>query len=203
MTDPTTANGPTSVPGKSPVSADSILIAEYEYIAQTAFQAHEDRARVTTFYLVTVGSLIGAMLTSQFTSNLVNVRLGFATLFLILAIGSFVTLLQLVRLRQAWFDSARAMNQIKAFYLTQLEGKNKNLENAFLWSTATLPKKEKAWSISFLLTIQVALLGAILSGASVIFLGLALGFALWGPASLAAILVFFAHIWLFRRLLRS
>ena len=26
--------------------AESILVAEYEYIAQTAFQANEDRARV-------------------------------------------------------------------------------------------------------------------------------------------------------------
>ncbi len=200
MTDPTTVNGPTSVPEKSPVSADSILIAEYEYIAQTAFQAHEDRARVTTFYLVTVGSLIGAMLTSQFTSNLVNVRLGFAALFLILAIGSFITLLQLVRLRQAWFDSARAMNRIKAFYLTQHEGEN--LKDAFLWTSRTLPKKEKAWSISFLLTVQVALLGAVLAGASVVFLGLALGFVLWWPALFVALLIFFMHIWLFRRLLR-
>ncbi|NOZ06761.1 MAG: hypothetical protein GXP41_10510 [Chloroflexi bacterium] len=202
MTDPTTANDPASDPAQSPVRADSILIAEYEYIAQTAFQAHEDRARVTTFYLVTVGSLIGAMLTSQFTSNLVNVRLGFAALFLILAIGSFITLLQLVRLRQAWFDSAKAMNQIKAFYLTQLEEENKNLENAFLWSTATLPKREKAWSISFLLAIQVALLGAVLAGASVVFLGLALGFVIWWPALFVTLSTFFMHIWLFRRLLR-
>ncbi len=194
MNDPANARPP------APVSTDSILIAEYEYIAQTAFQAHEDRARVTTFYLVTVGSLMGAMLTSQFTSNLVNVRLGFAVLFLILAIGSFITLLQLVRLRQAWFDSAKAMNQIKEFYLTQHEGQD--LANAFLWTSRTLPKKEKVWSISFLLALQVALLGAVLSGASVIFLGLALGFVFWGPASLAAILVFSIHIWLFRRLLR-
>ena len=194
MNDPANARPP------APVSTDSILIAEYEYIAQTAFQAHEDRARVTTFYLVTVGSLMGAMLTSQFTSNLVNVRLGFAVLFLILAIGSFITLLQLVRFRQAWFDSAKAMNQIKEFYLTQHEGQD--LANAFLWTSRTLPKKEKVWSISFLLALQVALLGAVLSGASVIFLGLALGFVFWVPASLAAILVFSTHIWLFRRLLR-
>ena len=40
---------------------EEIIAAEYEYIAQTAFQAHEDRARVSTFYLVSVGSLFGAI----------------------------------------------------------------------------------------------------------------------------------------------
>ncbi len=40
---------------------DDILIAEFNYIAQTAFQANEDRARVTNFFLTSLCSLIIAL----------------------------------------------------------------------------------------------------------------------------------------------
>ena len=43
--------------GKPKLNADEILKAEYGYIADTVFQANEDRSRVTSFYFVTVGSL--------------------------------------------------------------------------------------------------------------------------------------------------
>jgi hypothetical protein len=36
---------------------DTILEAEFNYIAQTVFQNHEDRANVTTLYLTTVAVL--------------------------------------------------------------------------------------------------------------------------------------------------
>ncbi len=39
-----------------------LLEKEFEYIAQTAFQANEDRARLVSLYLVTVASLLGAIL---------------------------------------------------------------------------------------------------------------------------------------------
>ena len=41
-----------------PIATDQFLTEEYEYIAQTAAQANEDRARVSSFYLIAVGSLI-------------------------------------------------------------------------------------------------------------------------------------------------
>ncbi len=50
---------PTSNP--APVELDELLAAEFEYISQTAIQANEDRARVSSFYLVAVGSLVAAM----------------------------------------------------------------------------------------------------------------------------------------------
>ena len=37
------------------VELDELLAAEYSYIAQTANQANEDRARVSSFYLLAVG----------------------------------------------------------------------------------------------------------------------------------------------------
>src|SRR5512135_278926 len=89
-----------------PLNANDILTAEFEYVAQTAFQANEDRARVTSFYLVTLGGFIAALLSSQMQNLMVpQVYWAFAALFGILFLASILTLLQLIRLREAWFES--------------------------------------------------------------------------------------------------
>src|SRR5512135_2559792 len=96
---------------------DSILNAEFSYIVQTAFQANEDRARVTSFYLVSVGSFIAAILGTQLLADPKPVVYwSFSALFLFLAVLAVMTILQLVRLRRAWYESILAMNQIKDFY---------------------------------------------------------------------------------------
>lgn len=154
------------------LKADSILSAEFEYIAQTAFQTNEDRAKVSTFYVLTVGSFLAAMLGLQ--TDLLQTQfiyLAFTILFAILSLNAILTLLQLVRLRQAWYDSAQAMNQIKAYY-TQHFGVLP-LNDAFRWSQGTLPAKFKPWSVSFILALQVTILGGAALGAAVVFAGLA------------------------------
>ena len=48
-----------------PIELDELLAAEYNYIAQTANQANEDRARVSSFYLIAVVSLLAALFGTQ------------------------------------------------------------------------------------------------------------------------------------------
>lgn len=156
-------------PPKSEIEVSEILAAEYEYIAQTAFQAHEDRSRVISFYVVSLGSLFGAFIsTGLFEKTLSQIPfayLAFAGLFVFLSIFGYITLLQLIYLRLAWFDSIAAMNQIKAFLIE----KDKNLGNAFKWLANDVPKKFKTNSVAFLMAIQVASLGAITAGASIFY----------------------------------
>lgn len=167
--------------------ADTILVAEFEYIAQTAFQANEDRARVTNFYLVAVGSLVAAILSTQAESlRDTYAYWGFAALFGVLTLAGVLTLLQLARLRQAWFDSASAMNRIKEFYIQQLH--EAKLEEAFLWRMSTLPARLSPWSISSLLATQVSLLGGVTLGAATVFAGLACGRWWWEYAIAAGVI---------------
>ena len=92
------------------LNIDTILSAEYNYAAQTAFQANEDRARVTSFYLLTVGSFLAAILSTQFiTSPGPLIYGGFSIIFLLISLMGVITLLQLARLRSAWHESIRAM----------------------------------------------------------------------------------------------
>jgi hypothetical protein len=187
------------------LNPDSILAAEYEYISHAAFQANEDRAKVTTLYLLTVGSFLAAMLTLEVdfvASQTISVAL--AALFAILSGYAALTLLQLVRLRQAWHESVMAMSQLKEYYMTRFE--EEPLKEAFAWSRETVPAQFKPWSISFLLALQVILLGAASLAAAVLFLGLALSGEskawMWIIAILVALIYFFdllaVYWWLLR-----
>jgi len=168
-------------PGK-PVdllNMDTILAAEFNYAAQTAFQANEDRARVTSFYLVTVGSFLAAILSTQFISAPGELIYGgFSVLFLVISLMGIITLLQLVRLRSAWHESVQAMNQVKEFYIRNTP--NYPLQDAFRWRSDSIPPRLKTSSISFLLALEICLLGSFMFGAAVAFLILAVnGQALW------------------------
>jgi uncharacterized membrane protein len=188
------------------LKTDSILTAEFNYIANSAFQANEDRAKVTTLYLITVGSFLASMLAVQLDSigNLFA-SIAFATLFIILSGYAIISLLQLTRLRLAWYDSARAMNRIKDYYIANMP--DVSLEEAFEWKTETLPAKYKPWSVSFLLALQVALLGGASLGAAILFFGLGLSGEIkswmWIIAILMAILYVADLIVLYWWLLRD
>jgi hypothetical protein len=151
-----------------PIESEGILVAEYEYIAQTASQAHEDRARFASFYLIAVGSLVAALFSTQLLSpdfDAGGMNLLFSGLFLILTVLGFTTTIQLARLRVAWKDSMMAMNQIKDYIISR----DKDLEKAFLWRKNTLPPLYKVNSIYFLQAFEVALLSSVMFGASVYF----------------------------------
>jgi hypothetical protein len=152
-----------------PVELDELLAAEYNYISQTANQANEDRARVSSFYLVAVGSLVAALFGTQLfdTETFTQaVKLMFSGLFVLLTLLGTSTVMQLARLRSAWYESMLAMNQIKDFAMSQ----NPELAKAFRWKTSTLPPKYKTRSVSYYQAFEVALIGGLMFGAAVFFL---------------------------------
>ncbi len=161
---------------KPKLNPDEILKAEFEYIANTVFQANEDRSRVASFYFVTVGSLVAAILGTQFAADeLRSVAVAFCLLFVVLTILGALTIAQLARLRAAWHESVQAMNEIKDFYIKH----NKEIEPAFKWRMKSIPKTDKPYSIANMMAIEVALLGALTSAAAVYFLLLVLGEIQW------------------------
>jgi hypothetical protein len=146
--------------------ARQIISGEYNYIAQTAFQANEDRARAWQYFFVTFATLIAALLSTQMDGvDRVQLYRTFVAIFLLLAGLGFITSLQLVRLRQAWLESARAMNQIKE----RLAADDPALAGYFRWTNATLPTPFKLRSFGFLQAVEVALLSGLALGAAVAF----------------------------------
>lgn len=177
----------------------ALIEKEFDYIAQTAFQANEDRARLVSLYLVTAASLLGAILGAGLVPPAAWVYRAFAGLFLLLTIFGVLSLLELVRLRQAWLDSARAMNAIKEHYIRCYP----ELAQVFLWRMKTLPRGDKPWSIGFLHALQISLLGAVTSAAAAFCLSLALGKPSWLTALLTGIGVLIGQVWLYLGLLHE
>jgi hypothetical protein len=150
------------------VELDELLAAEFDYIAQTAIQANEDRARVSSFYLIAVGSLVAAMFGTQFFDpNFYSrtINLMFSALFVLLTLLGISTILQLARLRVAWYESMLAMNQLKDYMMNE----HKSLVKAFRWKTSTLPPKYKTNSVSYYQAVEVALIGGLMFGAAMFF----------------------------------
>ncbi len=179
---------------------EDILFAEFEYIARTASQANEDRVRVASFYLIAVGSLVAALFSTQFFGpefEAPQIGLLFSGLFFILTLLGTSTILQLARLRTAWYESALAMNQIKEYALK----KDKKLAAAFRWKTDSLPPIYKVNSISYLQTLEVALLSGLTFGAAAYFFQLGIGYrcCVWAFTPVLGLLAFVVQLVLYKR----
>lgn len=154
------------------IELDELLASEFDYIAQTAIQANDDRSRVSSFYLIAVGSLIAALLGTQLFDPekfIQPVKLAFSGAFALLTLLGISTVLQLARLRAAWHESMLAMNQLKDFAMKQ----NPELVNAFRWKVSTLPRKYKKGSVSYYQAREVALIGGLMFAISIFFLQIA------------------------------
>lgn len=151
--------------GKPKLNTDEMLQSEFKYITQNAFQANEDRSRFSSYYFVTVGSFVAAILGSPSALNEKAVALAFFVLFATLTIMGTFTLAQLARLRAAWHEAVEAMNQIKKFYIAS----NKEIESAFKW-LKTIPATNKPNSIANIIATEVALLSSLTAGSGVYFL---------------------------------
>lgn len=155
-----------------PTELDELLAAEFDYIAQTAAQANEDRARVSSFYLIAVGSLVAALFGTQFFNEeffTASAKIMFSGLFFLLTMLGISTIMQLARLRAAWYESMMAMNQMKDFAIAQ----RPELAAAFRWKTSTLPSKYKPSSVSYYQAIEVSLIGGLVFTTAIFFLQLA------------------------------
>lgn len=156
----------------NPINPTEIVTAEFNYIASTAFQANEDRARVTQFYFVTVGTFIAALFGSQLENvDLPQLYAAFAIAFGLIFILGGLTTYQLVRLRLAWYESIQAMNQIKSAAARE----HPHLEGYFRWRVDTQPRLFKPASLGFVLALMVALFSGFALGSAFAFGQLALG----------------------------
>jgi hypothetical protein len=184
-----------TTPTPDPELSRSIITAEFDYIAQTAFQANEDRARAWQYFFVTFATLIAALLSAQVeTAVRQQLYITFAIIFALLSALGLITVLQLARLRQAWLESVRAMNQIKE----QLIAADTALADYFRWRNDTIPAAFKRRSFGFLQAVSVALLSGLALGAAVAFAALARGAAIvpWVWSLLAAAVAAGGILWL-------
>jgi hypothetical protein len=147
---------------------ENMLLEEFNYAGVTAYQAMEDRARISSFYYILVGVLASGMAAIyQLSGGTHNVPLPLvATLLVIGALISICFFVTLIRLRQAHKESLLSMNKIKEFYLEQFKQQMPAIEHAFRWRLATMPKGERIGSVTFMIASLNAIIGSLcLAGA--------------------------------------
>jgi hypothetical protein len=146
--------------------AGDILLAEFGYAQAAALQANEDRARASSYFLATAGSVMLALLGLKLDPvPHPLLTLGFAALFTALTVIGFTTLNQLAGLRLAWLEACRAMNHIKDRYVRMYPA----LDGAFRWTDATLPPAFKPTSIGSHLARLLATVIGLAAASTTIF----------------------------------
>ena len=185
------------------VELDELLASEYDYITHTANQANEDRARVSSFYLIAVGSLVAALFGTQlFDAEKYTqpVKIMFSGLFILLTLMGTSTIMQLARLRGAWYEAMLAMNQIKDFAMSQ----SPELTKAFRWTTNTLPPKYKKRSVSYFQAVEVSLISGLMFGAAMFFLQQAffiITWVTWMVSTLFGLFAVYLQLKIYRKIL--
>jgi hypothetical protein len=134
----------------SPLIADNILLQEFNYIQETAAQTTVDRNKLLSFYVGLATSAgtasIAIFSLSPDGDDHTFARLAFALLTFLIAVVGWIFLAMMIRLRQAWYESLLALNQIKKFYI---QNSTPDISKAFVWDATTLPRPEKFWNIHF------------------------------------------------------
>jgi ADP-ribose pyrophosphatase len=165
------------------LSLEAIASQEFSYANVTAYQAMEDRARFFGLYLTLVGVLAAALgAVSQLGGGFDNNYLLPIAIFLLLLAGGLgaVFFTMLIRLRQAWRNSALAMHRIKEYYIEHLRPAVPDIDKAFFWRLETLPKGEKRGSGTYLVCYTTALIGSLCFAAAVFLLGVEAIIRGWG-----------------------
>jgi hypothetical protein len=184
---------------------ENMLLEEFNYVSVTAYQAMEDRARISSFYYLLLGVLAsGLAAIYQFGGGTHNVPLSLVTILLLVgAIISVTFFITIIRLRQAYRESVLCMNVIKEFYIQQFKQQMPAIEHAFRWRLRTIPLGERIGSVTFMFGSLNALIGSLcLAGA--VFIGTEQLFSELGATILAGIvfvITILVHVFYYRRAL--
>ena len=140
-----------------------MLLEEFNYAGVTAYQAMEDRARISSFYYLLVGVLAsGLAAIYQLSGGTHNIPLFLVVILLL--IGAFISVcffVTLIRLRQAHKESLLSMNAIKEYYIEQFKQQMPSIEKAFRWRLNTMPKGERVGSVTFMIATLNAIIGGL------------------------------------------
>jgi hypothetical protein len=198
---------PDQRPGpEGPLDPSNILEWEFEYARTTASEAMQHRFTTINFYLLALGIITSGVFAVLGQGSAFPKAVGTALLWLLCGIGCLY-FLELIRLRQAWHDSARTMQQIKDFYIQHATGfEPEVLRSAFRWKTETLPPPDKPWTAFFYSAILIGLLNSVayVAGAALLALDAIGSFPLsvLGPLVLFGLAFFALYVWLYFAFLR-
>lgn len=160
---------------------ENMLLEEFNYASVTAYQAQEDRARMFNLYLLLIGVLGSGLAAVYQLGGGFQAFGGELSIALLLAAGlmGVAFFAKLIRLRQAWRESALVMALIKEYYIQEFATSAPGAVRAFYWRLKTLPTGEKLTSTTAVVCATIATLGSLCFMGAFVVAGL-----LWLPTLL-------------------
>lgn len=152
------------------LTAENILTQEFGYANVTAYQAQEDRARFFGLYLTLVGILAAALGAVAQLGGSFNRELLLPIGALLLGLAGLLGIIfftMLIRLRQAWFNSAMAMNAIKKYYIERLTSELPDIDRAFHWKFDSIPAGGRIGSPTYIVCYTTAAISSFCMGVAV------------------------------------
>jgi hypothetical protein len=145
------------------LNIENMLLEEFNYASLTAYQAMEDRARVSTLYYLLLGALASGLLAIYQIGGSTHKYSQPLVIALLVAAGiiSVTFFEKIIRLRQAYRESLICMNVIKEFYIQQFQQSMPHIERAFRWRLKTIPPGERIGSVTFAIGSLIALVGSL------------------------------------------
>jgi hypothetical protein len=171
------------------LTPEEILKLEFEYAQTTAEQAQDDRATILNLYILLVGG-VGSIIAGLGQALPRGV---YVIVFGLLALIGFFMLMKLVRLRQAWHDSVLTMNRIKDYYVERFP----ELAKALRWRTTTIPPPGKWWTITFSLSVLVAIIDSTALAVAMYFTGIRVPMSEYAASVFAALVFFLWQMWFY------
>jgi hypothetical protein len=198
---------PPDTPGQALLDPADILRLEFEYARVTASEAMQDRHTMVNFYLLVAGVVVSGVVGVLAQNSGLPKVVGAMLLWLLCGIG-WLYFLKIIRLRQAWHDSARTMNKIKDFYIQHAKNFDPDvLRTAFRWQKHTLPPPDKPWTVFFYSAALISLLDSVAYVAGGVLMGWGARPRLLLPAlgmlALFGLAFFTFHVWLYFEFLKQ
>ncbi len=130
-----------------------VLIKEFDYIRETAAQAMNDRHTMVNYFIIITGAFITIIGSKFFGTETAFADPKYLSIIIgasiIINFIGWIYFMHIIRLRQAWCDSATAMNQIKEFYIVNGRVPDDIARSAFLWDSKTIPRAGKKSNVSY------------------------------------------------------
>lgn len=140
-----------------------ILQHEFEYVKETASQAMNDRHTMVNYFLLSAGVVLagsGVMVSEEGGARFSYRYEVLVALSLVFNSVGWVYFMQMVRLRQAWCESARAMNHIKSVFVENCEFFVGQAKNVFKWKINTIPAAGKKMTVFYFSALLISILSS-------------------------------------------
>jgi len=142
-----------------------LLLNEFNYIRETAAQAMNDRHTMVNYFIVITGAFLTIIGSRFFGASDIFADTKYISIIvgasIVINFVGWVYFMHLIRLRQAWCDSATAMNQIKEFFVVNGRVPDDIARSAFLWDLKTLPKAGKKSNVSYYSTMLISFVSSV------------------------------------------